>query len=361
MYVGVLYYGERIDARSPRVEIKVVPGAYLRDVQDMLVKGGVLTHPRLFRWVAVVTGKDRKVQAGRYVFLRGMSISRMLHKLSQAEFEVTRLTIPEGLMLREIATVVQRQVEIDPTQFYETVCDEDFIRQLGISAPTLEGYLFPDTYLLSWPMSSRELAKLMVERFREVYDKEIARYASGVGLSTTEIVTLASIIQAEAQDESEMNRISAVYQNRMRQGLRLEADPTVAYALGGARRALHYSDLKVGSPYNTYRNKGLPPGPICSPGLASLLAAVRPLEGCDDLYFVAAGDGTHLFSKTHDEHMKAKKYAKSLRDAVLHEQALEKASEKALEQAPEETPGGAPEQAPESMPTKGAAQPQGEG
>jgi len=321
IYVGVLYFGEDVDSRAPLVEIRVVPGAYLSDVQRMLVEKGVLRHPRLFRWVAVITGKDKKVQAGRYVFLHGMSISRMLHKLGAAEFEVTRLTIPEGFMLHEIARTVEREVEIDSAQFHQLANDADFIRQLGINAPSLEGYLFPDTYLLNWPISSRDLAKLMVERFREVYDKDIARYATYVGLSTNEIVTIASIVQAEAQDESEMNRISAVYHNRMRKGLRLEADPTVAYALGGVRRGLRYSDLKTESPYNTYRMRGLPPGPICSPGRASLLAAVRPLEGCEDLYFVAAGNGSHFFSQTHDEHMKAKRYARSLRDTIPNEKA----------------------------------------
>ncbi|MFA4949196.1 MAG: endolytic transglycosylase MltG [Candidatus Krumholzibacteriia bacterium] len=319
VYVGVLFFSENVRQGAPKVEVRVNPGMYLNDVQKMLVDAGVLKHPRLFRWVAIATGKDKKVQAGRYVFLNGMSISRMLHKLSHAEFEVTRLTVPEGFMLREIAETVEREVEIDSARFYQTLCDPGFARQLGINAPTLEGYLFPDTYLLSWPISSRDLARLMVERFREVYQEKVAKYANDVGLSTNEIVALASIVQSEAQSESEMNRISAVYHNRLRKGLRLEADPTVAYALGGVRRGLRYSDLKIDSPYNTYRNRGLPPGPICSPSLAALIAAVRPLEGCDDLYFVATGDGSHFFSKTHEEHMKAKKYAKTLRGTIAVE------------------------------------------
>ncbi len=321
VYFGVLFFSENVRTGTPKVEIRVNPGMYLSDVQKMLVKSGVLKHPRLFRWVAIATGKDKKVQAGRYVFLDGMSISRMLHKLSHAEFEVTRLTVPEGFMLREIASAVAQEVEIDSARFCQAACDPALARQLGISAPTLEGYLFPDTYLLSWPISSRDLVRLMVERFREVYKEQVAKYANDVGLSTNEIVSLASIVQAEAQDESEMNRISAVYHNRLRKGLRLEADPTVAYALGGVRRGLRYSDLKIDSPYNTYRNKGLPPGPICSPGLAALIAAVRPLEGCDDLYFVAAGGGSHFFSRTHEEHMKAKRYAKTLRETLAKTKA----------------------------------------
>lgn len=320
VYLGMLYYGEDIGPHAKKVEIRIVPGAYLSDVQRQLVDNGILKHPRLFRWIAVLTGRDKTVQAGRYVFLEGMSVARMLHKLGAAEFEITRLTIPEGFMLREIAGTVEREVEIDSAQFYNLAHDAAFVNRLGINAPSLEGYLFPDTYLLSWPISSKELAKLMVERFREVFDDKIAKHAGGAGLSTNEIVTLASIVQAEAQETAEMNRISAVYHNRLRKGLRLEADPTVAYALGGVRRGLKYSDLKIDSPYNTYRNKGLPPGPICSPGLSALAAAVRPHGGSDELYFVAAGDGSHLFSRTHDEHLKARKYAKAMRDELARAQ-----------------------------------------
>lgn len=319
IYVGVLYYGESIDRTARRVEIRVLPGEYLRDVEKTLVQTGLLKHPHLFRWVAVLTHKDRKVQAGRYLFDQGMSVAAILHKLSHAEFEVTRLIIPEGYMLYEISSAARREVEIDSAQFCNLARDTSFVRGMGINAPSLEGYLFPDTYLLSWPLSSRELAKQMVDRFREIYDRDVARYARDAGLSVNEIVTLASIIQAEAQDQSEMARISAVYHNRMKKGLRLEADPTVAYALGGVRRGLHYSDLRVRSPYNTYRTKGLPPGPICSPGLSALVAAVRPMPGCDDLYFVADGTGLHLFSKTHEEHLKAKKMIKATKDTILDE------------------------------------------
>jgi UPF0755 protein len=316
VYVGFLYYGEEPSPQAERVEIRVLPGSYLSDVERMLVENGLLKHRRLFRWVAVATGKDKKVQAGRYVFLRGTSIARMLDKLARAEFEITRLVIPEGFLLREIAATVFRDVEVDSAQFHRLALNPDFARELGINAPTLEGYLFPDTYNMSWPLTSRDVTRLMVRRFREVYDEHIALYAKSTGLSTNEIVTLASIVQAEAQRTSEMPRISAVYYNRMRKGMRLEADPTVAYALGGVRRGLRYSDLKMESPYNTYRTKGLPPGPICSPGRAALEAAVRPLEGCDDLYFVSAGDGTHIFSRTHDDHVKAKRLVRAMKDTI---------------------------------------------
>ncbi len=318
VYVGFLYYGEDVGTPGERVEIKVLPGAYLSDVQRMLVETDLLEHPRLFRWVAILTGKDKKVQAGRYMFLRGTSIAKMLDKLARAEFEITRLVVPEGFMLREIAGVVQRELEVDSTQFHRLALNPDFARELGINAPTLEGYLFPDTYNLSWPITSREVLRLMVQRFKDIYDEHIALYAKSTGLSTNEIVTLASIVQSEAQRSSEMPRIAAVYYNRMRKGIRLEADPTVAYALGGVRRGLKYSDLKVQSPYNTYRAKGLPPGPIASPGRSALEAAVRPLEGCKDLYFVADRNGYHLFSQTHDDHVKAKRLVRAARDTISH-------------------------------------------
>lgn len=313
VYVGFLYYGEETSGQPERVEIKVPPGSYLRDVERKLVDSGLLRHPRLFRWVAVLTGKDRKVQAGRYVFYRGTSIARMLDKLARAEYEISRIVVPEGFTIREIAAVAERELEVDSVQFHRLAMDPEFATSLGINAPSLEGYLFPDTYYMNWPITSRDLARRMVTRFWEIYNERIAPRAASTGLSTNEIVTLASIVQAEAQKTSEMPRIAAVYYNRMRKGLRLEADPTVAYALGGARRSLRYSDLKADSPYNTYRTKGLPPGPICSPGLAALEAVVMPLEECADLYFVAAGDGSHIFSRTYEEHIKAKRFSQASR------------------------------------------------
>jgi UPF0755 protein len=216
------------------------------------------------------------------------------------------VAVPEGLYLKEIASLLQKKAVVDSAAFMETATDSQFVTGLGILEPSLEGYLFPDTYLFNWPITPEEVARRMVYRFREIYGIYVAADADSIGMHKSHVVTLASIIQAEAVYDSEMPRISAVYHNRLEAGMRLEADPTVAYALGGVRRRLWLKDLRIKSPYNTYRNRGLPPGAICSPGQAALEAAVRPLKESGEYYFVADGTGRHHFSRTYNEHLQAK-------------------------------------------------------
>ena len=300
------YYKQDGDPASRRVEIKVRPGATLHDVQAMLVKEGLLDHPKVFRWAAFITRKETKNQSGRYLFRRGESVATILDRLAKGEVSFSRVVIPEGYMLTEIASVLHKEIEIDSTEFVTMASGTAFLRELGIDAPSLEGYIFPDTYLISWPVTVRDVTRRMVHRFNEVFVDSLRAMADSLGLSVNEVVTLASGVQAEAVYNSEMPLISAVYHNRLRKGWRLEADPTVAYALGGVRRKLWYKDLRVKSPYNTYRVFGLPPGAICSPGRAALVAAVHPLSDCKDLYFVAAGNGKHIFNRTLEDHIRTK-------------------------------------------------------
>jgi len=306
LHFSVLYYKDGGDLDSPRIEIKVAPGMTFGQVQADLVEKGILTNPELFRWSAYLTRREDKIQTGRYLFRYGESISCILRRLTHGEVEYTRVAVPEGLYMTEIASLLQKKAVVDSAAFMETATDSQFVTDLGILEPSLEGYLFPDTYLFNWPINSEEVARRMVYRFREIYGMYVAQDADSIGMHKAHVVTLASIVQAEAVYESEMPRISAVYHNRLRSGMRLEADPTVAYALGGVRRRLWLKDLRVKSPYNTYRNKGLPPGAICSPGQAALEAAVNPLKKSNEYYFVADGTGRHHFSRTYNEHLQAK-------------------------------------------------------
>jgi len=310
IHFGWMYYKEDGVPAGRRIELKVLPGSTLSDVQVQLEEKGLLRYPTVFRWAAILSGRERKIKTGRYIFRLGESASSILGKLVGGEVDYTRVVIPEGLMVREIAGSLQVRVEIDSTAFYNLTMDTAVARKYGIDAPSLEGYLFPDTYLFSWPLTPQDVIDRMVHRFFEVYDDSMRSVADSLGFSMNEAVTLASIIQGEAVFDSEMTRISAVYHNRLKRRWRLEADPTVAYALGGVRRRLMYKDLRVKSPYNTYRHRGLPPGPICSPGLAALFAALQPLKGSKELYFVADGSGRHLFTKTLDEHLEAKRRIK---------------------------------------------------
>ena len=306
LHFSVLYYKDGGDLDSPRIEVKVAPGMTLAQVRDDLVEKGILTNPELFRWAAWLTGREDEIQTGRYLFRYGESISCILRKLTRGEVEYTRVVVPEGLYMTEIASLLQEKAVVDSAAFMKAATDSQFVTSLGILEPTLEGYLFPDTYLFDWPVTPETVARRMVYRFGEIYDMYIAPAADSISMPKAHVVTLASIIQAEAVYDSEMPRISAVYHNRLAAGMRLEADPTVAYALGGVRRPLRLKDLRVKSPYNTYRNRGLPPGPICNPGRAALEAAVKPLRKSNEYYFVADGTGRHHFSRTYNEHLRAK-------------------------------------------------------
>jgi len=316
IHTGILYYERGGIVSSRRIEVKVEPGVTMSAVERMLEEKGLLRHPAVFRFMAKLTGRERDLKAGRYLFDGSESAADILRKLSRGEVSYKRVVIPEGLMVKEVAGIVSAELGVDSLAFYELAFDSTIVSTLGLNAPSLEGYLFPDTYLFEWPVGEMDVLARMVRRFMEVYKRYIKAKADSLGMSMNEVVTLGSIIQAEAQYDSEMPRISAVYHNRLKLGWRLEADPTVAYALGGARRPLSYRDLRIDSPYNTYRRKGLPPGPICNPGLNALRAAVNPLKGCRDLYFVADGSGRHIFTRTLKEHLKAKRMARLRRRAL---------------------------------------------
>lgn len=313
MHLGTLYYESGKRKSSRMIEVMIRPGATMGEVSASLERKGLLLHPSLFKVVAKLSGKERVLKAGRYLFDGSESIAEVLHKLSAGEVSYKRFVVPEGLIVKEIAGIAATELGVDSLLFYELAFDSSVVRSLSIDGPSLEGYLFPDTYLFEWPVDERAILSRMAYRFLEIYNGKIKPTADSLGMSMKEVVTLASIIQAEAQYDSEMARISAVYHNRLKMGWRLEADPTVAYALGGVRRALSFKDLRVDSPYNTYRHRGLPPGPICNPGLKALIAAVRPLKDCKDLYFVADGSGRHIFTRTLAEHLKAKRAARRRR------------------------------------------------
>jgi len=336
IHLGTLYYERGKRKSSKMIEVMIEPGATMTDVEGSLKRSGLLRHPFIFRMAARLTGKEKVLKAGRYLFDGSESAADVLKKLSEGEVSYKRVVVPEGLIVKEVAGIVSGKLGVDSLAFYNLAFDSSFVKSLGIEAPSLEGYLFPDTYLFEWPVDERSVASRMVHRFLEVYSRYIGAAADSLGMSMNEVVTLASIVQAEAQYDSEMARISAVYHNRLKMGWRLEADPTVAYALGGARRALTYRDLRINSPYNTYRRRGLPPGPICNPGLKALEAAVRPLEDCRDLYFVADGTGRHIFTRTLEEHLKAKRVARLRRLAREREKEIN-----AVEK--NEVPVGAPE------------------
>jgi len=262
--------------------------------------------------LAKLLGKDRHIQAGRYDFEKGVTLYSVFNKLIKGDVTLSEVTIPEGLTIKQIAGILKREIQIDSSEFVLVATDSQFAKNMGLPASNLEGYLFPDTYKLSWGTSAEKVAQILVEQFKRTFTDSLLRHADKIGFSLAEVMTLASMIEAEAKDGEEREMISAVYHNRLKRGMLLQCDPTVIYALPELDRPLLLKDLKVDSPYNTYKYPGLPPGPIGNPGKASILAALHPAD-VNYLYFVARGDGTHIFSSTLEEHNRAKNKIKQAR------------------------------------------------
>ncbi|HEU4929143.1 MAG TPA: endolytic transglycosylase MltG, partial [Candidatus Krumholzibacteria bacterium] len=280
----------RGDSTGARVRMRVEPGASFVSVLRELEARGLVKRAWTLRLYARATGQDRRIQHGTYEFVAGTPPIDLLHALAQGDVLAFAITIPEGFNLWQVSGAFD-SVGIDSTALLSAVTDADTAHALQVPAPTLEGYLFPDTYRVPFGSTVRDVVSQMTARAHAAWTDAHERRARAMGLSRHEVLTLASIVEAEARVADERPTIAAVYHNRLRKGMRLEADPTVAYAMGGFRGRLYYKDLAIDSPYNTYRRTGLPPGPICNPGELSIHAALYPAEGVDVLYFVARGDG----------------------------------------------------------------------
>jgi UPF0755 protein len=274
-------------------------------IQEILAENKVIEDDIRFRLLARVTGKAQVLKAGEYIFPPGLSPYQVLSLLEEGKVVQWPITIPEGTELEGIADILAEDNWIDRQRFLELVRNDDLIQDLGLSSDSLEGYLFPDTYYLSrGNQDEAAIIRMMAARFQEVYQEIRTAVVGQPSLSQHEIITLASIVEKETGQEDERPLVAQVFINRLNKNMRLQADPTVRYGLGQFAGKLTRQDLQTTTPYNTYVIKGLPPGPICSPGQAALTAVMQPAEG-DLLYFVSKNDGTHHFSKTLTEHNRA--------------------------------------------------------
>jgi UPF0755 protein len=258
------------------------------------------------------------VRAGHYELRPGQSWNALLTNLIEGRAITERMTIPEGFMLRQMAPRIAYAAGIDVDSVLTVLLRRDTVFEgVSIPGPTLEGYLFPDTYLFEPGTSVDQVIGAMLRRYQSYWTPERRQRLSELGMTEREVVTLASIVQAEALWSREMPLISGVYHNRLRARFPLQADPTVLYALGGPRERLLYAaiDSVADNPYNTYRRAGLPPGPIGSPGELALDAALNPAE-TPHFYFVAGPDGTHVFTTTLAQHNLAKAQARRAWDTA---------------------------------------------
>jgi len=287
-------------------EVSVDPGTRAVTVLDRLEKAGVIANAGLARVYLVYVLHNPPIQAGDYEFSGPLTTAQVLHKLVRGDVVTRRVTIVEGLTMEETADLLASSGLGSRDRFLDAMRSPALVADLDPQALDLEGYLFPETYSFRRKTPEAEIVKAMVKTFRARFEKDVrpllAAHPRPHGVR--ELVTLASIVEKEAKLDAERPLIAAVYQNRLDRGIGLAADPTVIYAMkrqGIWAGNIHHADLQMDSPYNTYRYAGLPPGPICSPGLKSLEAAGAPAKN-SYLYFVSRNDGTHVFAQTLAEH-----------------------------------------------------------
>jgi UPF0755 protein len=284
--------------------VSIPPGISTAEIGRRLTEAGIVPDQLTFRAALWWTSAGNRLQAGEYRFNRALPPVEVIETLARGDVFTVRITFPEGLTIAEMATLFEDRGFGRASAFVTAASDPAAIRDLDPAARDLEGYLFPDTYALPRNASATALVSLMVRRFRSAYAAALGDREADAMLSVRELVTLASLVEKETAAADERPVVSAVYRNRLRIGMPMQADPTVVYALAKAGRYdgnIRRSDLGVDSPYNTYRYPGLPPGPIAAPGAAALAAAFFPAD-VPYLYFVSRNDGTHVFASTLAEH-----------------------------------------------------------
>jgi UPF0755 protein len=296
--------------------VSIGMGQGASSISHTLKDAGVVHSALAFRLAARLSGKQGQLKAGDYEVPPGLSVMQTLDLLVSGKTLVHPFLVREGLSGKQIAAALEKDGLGKASAFLEAMADPSLVAELGIPGPTVEGYLFPDTYQLPKGMNERALVRMMVERFKKMVPKDLLAQGAAIRLNSAQVITMASLIEKEAKADKERPVVSAVFRNRMKQKKRLESCATVRFAFDKWTGPLYNKDLLRPSPYNTYQVFGLPPGPICSPGLASIRAALHPVQ-TDAMYFVVAGDGTHIFSKTYEQHLAAVARYKKLKKGVV--------------------------------------------
>lgn len=288
--------------KSPKI-FEIQQGQSLNSIADSLFEKGIIPSKKNFKIAAFIYGAEKKIRAARYEIPNGLNYLKLVELLlfGKADF-LRNIKIYPGSTIGSVAASLKLDAFIDSSLFVETARSKSFLDSLGIDAESVEGYLLPGEYLVYERSSPRELIKKFYSQFKNFMTDSLLNLRTAKNFSLHEIVTMASIVEGETKLVSEMPVIAGVYYNRLKLGMKLQADPTVQYVLPGAWRRLNYSDLKIDSPFNTYKYHGLPPAPINNPSRDALYAALFP-ENHNYLFFVADGNGAHKFSKNYSQHL----------------------------------------------------------
>jgi UPF0755 protein len=278
-------------------------GMSLKEVAATLKSKGIITNKDLFMLWTRILGNSRKIKAGEFLLNSGMTPVRIMETLIRGNVITYTVTVPEGFSIEQIGDILAANGLTDKKSFISLAHEPAIIQKYGISGPSLEGFLYPDTYQFGKGLPPLLIIDVMVKRFWEITGPYMKRIGD-LGMTVEEVITLASIVEKETGSAEEMPLIASVFLNRLKKGMRMESDPTVIYGMNDFTGNLTKKDLLESTPYNTYLIRGLPPGPISNPGLASIKAVLYPAE-TDYLYFVSKNDGTHFFSRDIKEHNRA--------------------------------------------------------
>jgi UPF0755 protein len=300
----IIYAKRPIDDRAVVATVYIPRGTGFFEIVNILDQAGMVKSRLLFSSLALLKGVAGHIKAGEYDLVTSMSPSAITDKLVRGDIRIHKVTIPEDYTLKQIADRLVAEELVSEEIFLSVTTDPVFLASLNIDAHSAEGYLYPDTYEFNRGMTTREIVRVMANRFREKVTPQMIERARALGMTTTEVVTLASLIGKESGDEKEKSQVSAVFHNRLKNGMRLQSDPTAVYSLKEYRSVVKRKDLDNDTPYNTYKIPGLPPGPIANPGIDSLQAALYPAS-VNYLYFVSKNDGTHIFSSNLAAHTQA--------------------------------------------------------
>jgi UPF0755 protein len=306
---GVFYY----TATHPFVEennqapvsVEITSGMPLNKISALFEERDLIGNSLAFQLLAFLQEKQGQIQVGEYELSPSMTPMDILEVVTSGKTILHAVTIPEGYRITEIAALLETKGLVNAENFIQETKDEKLIKSAGISGNSLEGYLFPETYNFSKNTSERKIIQRLLDIYHEkIKQHELRKRAQSSNLTFHQVMTLASLIEKETGIDEERKLISSVFHNRLRKKMLLQTDPTVIYAMADFDGNIRKKDLQVDSPYNTYRYKGLPPGPIASPGIKSIIAALEPSES-DYLYFVSRKDGSHQFSSNLMDHNRA--------------------------------------------------------
>lgn len=285
--------------------VTISRGTSFSAVIDSLDAQGMIHSKIAMKVAGRILGWSKELKVGRYYFNSGVSNYSMLRDFKDGTSRrMIAVSIPEGVRMRTIARRFGSELGVDSARIMYYCTDSAEVQSFGLEGRTLEGYLLPDTYLFQWQTDEREIVERLVESFKDFYRDSLVERQEELGMTMAQLLAFASIVEGEAQLDSERTIIAGVYHNRLKKRMRLEADPTIQYVLNDGPRRLLYRDLKIESPYNTYLYYGLPPGPINNPGRAAILAALYPAKH-QYLFFVADGKGGHVFSRSYSDHQRA--------------------------------------------------------